>query len=65
MPVTRRHLVAAFAVLPLAKMPAAAQTAPPIADKLQKAYAEVQESGMKLRQIDVPMALDPAFVFEP
>jgi hypothetical protein len=65
MPVTRRDLVAALAVLPLASMPAAAQAPAPVTDKLQKANADVRDSGMKLRQIDVPIALDPAFVFEP
>lgn len=65
MPVTRRDLVAALAVLPLASVRSTAQAPAPVADKLQKAYANVRDSGTKLRQIDVPIALEPAFVFEP
>jgi hypothetical protein len=64
MQVTRRDLVAGLAAVPLAS---ATNAQPPSLpqDKLQKAYADVQEIGLKLRQVSVPIALEPAFVFEP
>jgi hypothetical protein len=37
--------------------------APAAEDPLQKAYAEVKETSAKLRQIDIPMNLEPAFTF--
>ena len=46
-----------------APAPAPAQ-APPEA-KLQKAYADVHDVSVRLSQIDVPMNIEPAFVFKP
>ena len=74
MAVTRRDLIVTLAVSALASLPAAsnrsvlfarAQTPAPTEDKLQKAYAEVRDNGLRLRQIAVPIELEPAFVFEP
>jgi hypothetical protein len=41
--------------------------APPAATpeaKLQKAYADVREVSIRLSQLEVPMAVEPAFAFK-
>jgi outer membrane lipoprotein-sorting protein len=65
MPVTRRALIVALAVSPLAAAPAAAQAPTDPAAKLQKAYSDVRENSARLTQISVPMNLEPAAVFKP
>jgi hypothetical protein len=44
-------------------VPAPAQSTPEA--KLQKAYADVHDVSVRLSQIDVPMNIEPAFVFKP
>jgi hypothetical protein len=46
-----------------APAPAPAQATPEA--KLQKAYADVHDTSVRLSQIEVPMNLEPAFTFRP
>ena len=78
--ITRRRWTALFGFAPLlapfaraqntstrppqgAPVPAPAQSTPEA--KLQKAYADVHDVSVRLSQIDVPMNIEPAFVFKP
>lgn len=70
---TRRELAGLLTALPLAAQsdpptqkhpPTAAQPSSAAADSLAKANDEVRQTGEKLRAIDVPMDLEPAFQFK-
>jgi hypothetical protein len=70
---TRRQWTALVAAAPLAgqvtsKVPPRGAPAPPQApatpeQKLQKAYADVRAVSEQLSKIEVPMDIEPAFVF--
>jgi hypothetical protein len=48
---------------PPQRAPAPVHTAVTPEQKLQKAYADVQEIRIRLSQIEVPMDIEPAFAF--
>jgi hypothetical protein len=70
---TRRQWAALVAAAPLAAQvtskvppqgaPAPAQPAATPQQKLQKAYSDVRASSDKLSKIEVPMNVEPAFMF--
>ena len=79
LPFARRRLIALLGIAPFAVPLARAQTtsqkppqgapapAPAAATpeaKLQKAYADVHDTSVKLSQIVVPMNVEPAFTFK-
>ena len=64
---TRRELAALLGALPLAarqNRPTPAEPKTPAADSLTKAVNEVRETSGKLRAMNVPMDLEPAFRFK-
>jgi len=64
---TRRQLAAVFGTLPLAAQqnpPTPAEPKMPAADSLAKAVDSVRDNGMKLRAMNVPMDVEPAFRFQ-
>jgi hypothetical protein len=65
MPATRRNLIVALALSPLAV--ASSREEPPANTdaKLQKALADIREASARLTQIAAPMNLEPAFIFKP
>jgi hypothetical protein len=70
---TRRQMAAALGASPLlaqvtSKTPPQATPTPPQPpatpqERLQKAYADVRNTSNQLAQIEVPIFLEPAFVF--
>jgi hypothetical protein len=65
MPVTRRDLIVALTLSPLAAVSSAAELPANADAQLQKAYANIRETSTRLAQIAAPMNLEPAFVFKP
>jgi hypothetical protein len=59
---TRRELGALLVALP-ASLPA--QEAKPAADPLETARKRLRETVAKLEAFELPMAVEPAFVFRP
>jgi hypothetical protein len=73
MRMTRRHWTALISATPLfaqvtSKPPQGAPAPAPSSatpeEKLKKAYADVREISERLSRIDVPMNVEPAFVFK-
>ncbi len=78
--ITRRQAAALLGVAPLAAQvatPPATSKAPPVGapapaqpaatpeQRLQKAYADIRQISDRLRNIEVPMNVEPAFAFRP
>ncbi len=69
-PLSRRAALATFAVLPAAlaqpnpQQPAAPVVSPPV-NALPSPAEDVAKNGAQLAAIDVPMSLEPDFVFKP
>jgi hypothetical protein len=73
--ITRRQMAALMAAAPLAAQvtskvppqgaPAPSQAAATPQEKLQKAYADIRAVSDRLSKMEVPIDLEPAFVFRP
>lgn len=78
--ITRRRWTALLGIAPFAvqlgqaqstsKIPPQGAPIPPApaaapGERLQKAYADVHSVSVKLSQIEVPMSVEPAFIFKP
>ena len=64
---TRRQFAALLGTLPLAAQenpPTPAEPKSPAADLLSKAVDTVRENGTKLRAMNLPMDVEPAFRFQ-
>lgn len=64
---TRRELAALLGTLPLTAQqnpPTPAEPKIPAADSLTKAVDTVSQNGAKLRAMDLPMDVEPAFRFQ-
>jgi hypothetical protein len=65
---TRREVALLFAAAPFAAQTVPPQTKPafrPAPKTVQEADQQVAETSGKLRSFDLPMSVEPAFVFKP